>query len=288
MVRFLPWKLVSRSLAILLLAAAFFKMNGLGFETVASRGIFSGPEFQIALVEVEIILGIWLLWGKNPVGAWLVSLVLFSAFAAASFYQGWIGEASCGCFGRVSVNPWITFGLDLVVLAALVVGRPPLKTEGRIAISKAIVPMAWLFGGVLAFLALLVGVTYLFFGSTDAALAYFRGERLSIRPRLVDVGEGSAGEYRTETLDLVNRTDQPIRVVGGTSDCSCIVTNDLPITIAPGRTHTISVTIHLPQTEGIFTRKAVLITDHDRTRTIRFLLTGRICNPDDSSLAQGN
>ena len=209
--RFLPWPLVSRILALLLLAAAFLKANGLGFETVASKGIFSGPEFQIALVELEIILGIWLMWGKNPVGSWITSLVVFTGLAGASCFMGWIGQASCSCFGRLTVNPWLTFVIDLAAIGALVVGRPELKPVGeKPGISQAIVPVTCAFGGVVAFLAVLVGFSCWQFGSTEAALAYFRGERLSIRPRLVDVGQGMPGEDRTETVDLVNWTDQPI------------------------------------------------------------------------------
>jgi hypothetical protein len=285
--RILRWKLLSRALAGLLLLAAFLKANGLGFETVASRGIFSGPEFQIALVEVEIVLGIWLLSGKNPAGAWIASLLIFTGFAGASFYLGWIGQASCGCFGRVTVNPWITFALDLIAIGALAVGPPILQIDKR-ALAKAAVPAAFLFVGVVAFLAVLIGSSYILFGSTDAALAYFRGERLSIRPRLVDVGEGVPGEDRTESIDLVNRTDQSIRVVGGTSDCSCIVTKDLPISVPAGETRTISVTIHLPRAAGIFTRKAFLLTEDDHAGKIAFRVTGRIAKPDADSLAQGN
>ena len=157
------------------------------------------------------------------------------------------------------------------------------------SLTRSALPAACIFGGVLAFLGLLVGFSYALFGSTDAALAYFRGERLSIRPRLVDVGEGMPGENRTETVDLVNRTDQPIRIVGGTSDCSCIVTKDLPLFVPAGGTRTISVTIHLPRTAGMFTRRALLLTDDDRARKIGFRLTGRIAPiGDNSNLAQGN
>jgi len=81
---------------------------------------------------------------------------------------------------------------------------------------------------------------------------------------------------------------QTIRVVGGTSDCSCIVTHDLPITVPAGETRTISVTIHLPNAAGMFSRKAVLLTDDDQARAIALRLTGRISSPDDNSWAQGN
>jgi hypothetical protein len=36
-------------------------------------------------------------------------MMCFSLFSAMTFYKGITGVASCGCFGSVHVNPWITF-----------------------------------------------------------------------------------------------------------------------------------------------------------------------------------
>ena len=61
-----------------------------------------------------------------------------------------------------------------------------------------------------------------------------RTERLSVHPPLIDMGHGAPGETREATVELTNRTDQPIRLIGGTADCSCTVIGDLPVTIPPG------------------------------------------------------
>jgi hypothetical protein len=68
--RALSYALVSRILGVLLVAAAL-KVQGLGFDPVRRLGMFSAPEFQIAVVEFEIFLALWLLWGKYPFGSWL-------------------------------------------------------------------------------------------------------------------------------------------------------------------------------------------------------------------------
>jgi hypothetical protein len=45
-----------------------------------------------------------------------------------TFYKGITGAASCGCFGSVHVNPWITlFAIDLPAVIALAVSRPGLS-----------------------------------------------------------------------------------------------------------------------------------------------------------------
>src|SRR5881628_1491027 len=92
---------VSKSLGCLLLAAAGLKIYGLGVTPVGPIGIFSAPAFQVGLIEFEILLGLWLISGLNPVGAWITAILGFTGFAAVSFYLGWIGQASCGCFGQL-------------------------------------------------------------------------------------------------------------------------------------------------------------------------------------------
>jgi hypothetical protein len=52
----------------------------------------------------------------------------------------------------------------------------------------------------------------------SAAIAYFRGDRVSVDPPIVDVGAGSAGDLREAMVTLTNWTDEPIQVFGGTSD----------------------------------------------------------------------
>ena len=128
MLRCLSYSFVSRSLGILLLAAAGLKLNGLAIDPVGRMGLFTLPAFQIAVVEFEIFLAVWLLWGRLPLGSWATALGVFTVFAGVSAYQGWIGRASCGCFGQLSVSPWYAFGIDVAVLLALMLGRPDLQS----------------------------------------------------------------------------------------------------------------------------------------------------------------
>src|SRR5262245_11117104 len=91
----LQW-VTSRVLGLLLLVAAGLKAYGVAVEPVGSAGLFSAPGFQIAVVQFEIVLGVWLLWGIKPVGAWAAAVATFACFAGVSFYLGWEGQTSCG------------------------------------------------------------------------------------------------------------------------------------------------------------------------------------------------
>jgi hypothetical protein len=93
---------------------------------------------------------------------------------------------------------------------------------------------------------------------------------------LVDMGEGVPGETRSASVELTNRTDEPIRLIGGTSDCSCTVLADLPVTIPPGESRSITVAMRLPNATGAYNRKAGLRLDDIGFREVRFRLVGRI------------
>jgi len=64
------------------------------------------------LVEYEYILAVWLLSGFRPSWCRRVSLATFAGFGCYALYQAMSGAASCGCFGHVRVNPWLTLTLD--------------------------------------------------------------------------------------------------------------------------------------------------------------------------------
>src|SRR5438445_306905 len=98
-------RLLPRGVGLLLLAAAALKLHGLGVAPVSAMGMFSAAWFQVGLIVAEVLLGLWLLSGIAPLGSWAVALVIFAGFAGFSFYQGMVGQSSCGCLGRLSMSP---------------------------------------------------------------------------------------------------------------------------------------------------------------------------------------
>jgi|GEM_PF-495257 len=111
-------------LAVLLLTAAALKGHQLATEPVANTSLLTSRWFLATVVEFELALGLWLLAGLYPQCTWRIALACFSAFASAALYKAISGEASCGCFGKVPVNPWYTFVLDAVAVFALLGSRP--------------------------------------------------------------------------------------------------------------------------------------------------------------------
>ena len=55
-------------------------------------------------------------------------MLCFAAFSTITLYKALTGAASCGCFGKIHVNPWITlFSIDLPAVIALMVFHPQLS-----------------------------------------------------------------------------------------------------------------------------------------------------------------
>jgi hypothetical protein len=272
-------RLFLRCLGLLLLAAATLKLHGLAIEPIRPTGWFSQPGVQFTLVLLESLLGLWFLAGVQVRQAWLVAVGLFTLFGLVSCRQGWVGETSCGCFGRLSVSPWHAFGLDVLILAALLIARPDLRSllaMPRQRLARGLRSAVWVVAGLALIGGVLVGLAYVSFGSVPAAIAYFRGERISVEPYVVDVGEGSAGELREVFVTLTNWTNKPVQLFGGTADCSCTVLQDLPMTIPAKESRSFTVQVRLMGTSGAFTRKAAFLVNDEGFKKIDFRLTGTI------------
>ncbi len=62
MMRLLAFPQIARALGVLLLVTAALKVHGLAADPIAGQGIFAAAELQLAVVEVEVLLALWL-WG---------------------------------------------------------------------------------------------------------------------------------------------------------------------------------------------------------------------------------
>lgn len=105
---------VGRFLVSALLAvAAGLKLRG------GSTPIVEFSMFNAAIVVFEVGLSIWLVVGAWWKSACYAAILTFAWLAGISVAKALTGKSSCGCFGEVEVSPWITLGLDLLVIAVL-------------------------------------------------------------------------------------------------------------------------------------------------------------------------
>lgn len=155
--RFAGYDFVRFSISAILLTAAALKGHQLATSPVIAEGFFDARWLLIATVEFELFFGLWLVSGLLPRLTWAAAFGCFSVFACISLYKALSGEASCGCFGRVEVNPWYTFTLDVACVLALLRWRPSdaiLTSSRALPLRGTVVILWWLAAGVPAAVAM--------------------------------------------------------------------------------------------------------------------------------------
>ena len=207
---------------------------------------------------------------------WFLSVGTFAVFASISGYLGWQGVADCGCFGVIKASPWHAFTVDVTALVLLAITRPAFTWNPESIRSTAIRGTALVGGSASVLVILAVGGT-LAFGSLPNALAKIRGESLGA-PQYLDFGTTPPGHLLEQAITITNYTNDPVRLIGGTSDCSCITTSTMPITISPGESQSVTIKLKVVVTTGSgqLTRTAEIWTDCDRQRTLRLRLGCRV------------
>jgi hypothetical protein len=274
------WRILATALGLFLLTTAGLKLSGLHVSGLPPVGWFSTPSVQVTTIAWESVLALWLLSGHSPVGSWVAAIGTFGLLAPISGYLGWIGQASCACFGVVQASPWTAFALDMGALILLCVAHPDfkqVKAGPHELVRRRVVAIARFAIGVSMAFAALGGVAVWIYGSPAAALARLRDEALTADPRYLDFGTGRAGMALDASVEVHNWTDRPVRVIGGTSDCTCVTTIGLPTTIAAGESRILPLRLGLRDaTPGVFTRQVELWTDCKRQRVIHLLIGCRI------------
>ncbi|MHC5164754.1 MAG: hypothetical protein ACYSOI_05285 [Planctomycetota bacterium] len=83
-------------------------------------GFWESYEFLLFQIPLEFALGVWLVKA-----AWIAGTLGFLFFIGVTATKWITGAADCGCWGTISVEPWITlFCIDVPVFLAMVIFRP--------------------------------------------------------------------------------------------------------------------------------------------------------------------
>ncbi|HOT72256.1 MAG TPA: hypothetical protein PLX18_00530 [Anaerohalosphaeraceae bacterium] len=89
------------------------------------HGIWESYEFFLFQIPLEFALGVWILSGVFRKASWLAAAAAFFAFSIITLIKGMLGVQSCGCFGRIHVDPWYTlFFIDIPIFLLLLIFPP--------------------------------------------------------------------------------------------------------------------------------------------------------------------
>ncbi|MGE4285008.1 MAG: MauE/DoxX family redox-associated membrane protein [Phycisphaerae bacterium] len=107
--------------AAVLLFSAAMKFQLLMTEPIMPVTILESRLATIAITVLITGLAVWLCCGMFRKIAWTLAIAAFGVFTADALYKAISGASSCGCFGKVAVNPWITVcAINLPILIMLI------------------------------------------------------------------------------------------------------------------------------------------------------------------------
>lgn len=193
----------------------------------------------------------------------MVVITIFGTFIFLNLQAILHGQNDCGCFGSVKVSPWYTFSLNIGMIGLLLWFRPRFR---RLSVTVA------------ALISSLIGVGALVAaGDTGTKLlARWRNESLLLQPAVLDFGEGVAGQHSHKQIVVANLTDHPIRLIGGTSGCSCTATEGLPVEVPANGQVTLDIHLEFKGTEGNFSHQFEYLTSTNRQPKLMGRLVGRV------------
>jgi hypothetical protein len=117
----IPFWLVRSVLGLVLVVAGALKLYELAFE---AQDESTPTTLLMVFAKAEILGGLWIVVGADPIQTRRWALAAFVGLALASLLQALAGKCSCGCFGTLSVNPWLVLVFDLTGVGSLLGSRP--------------------------------------------------------------------------------------------------------------------------------------------------------------------
>jgi hypothetical protein len=233
---------------------------------------------DVLAVLFELALGVGLTVARRAhAGLWLVTVAAFVGFLGYNLHGLLVGQTSCGCFGAVTVRPGQALALDAAVLVLLSVWAA-VDPGARLGASTVRQAGSFL-AGYAAAAALWLLPAHLLFGSVEAAAAAVRGDAVFVEPAVLDFGAQPAGTAAEATLTVRATRRQPVRLVGGTSNCSCTLLPDLPAAVPAGGSCRLRVRLTVPRGTGAYQVRAVLWTDSETNDVLPVAIRGRSVGP---------
>jgi hypothetical protein len=147
---------------------------------------------------------------------------------------------------------------------------PPLRHYAR--------AFALILSLALTLLAIVVGLAYLRFGSLSLARAYLRGERFFVEPRHIELGDGQPGKQREIEICIANYDGIPIRLIGSSASCACMVSETLPLTIPAGSQCTYRLVFTFPPKGSEFRHELLTYTDNRTVNCFVVEIHGCVCD----------
>lgn len=256
-------------LGLLLLVAALLKGLDLATDPFLGKAFIRQQLLELALIQIETLVGVGLLLGIINRVAWSVSVLFFAAGGVYSAYKLLEKADSCGCFGFVEVHPGITLSIDLVAVIVLLIAPVIDRYLGCKVKSTALRP------------ALINALICLMFtnGVLLASAATVQGRQPLQGNRSVhNFGQMMQGERGLAEFQIMNHARYPIKVLGVRKSCSCTIVEFENRTIEPRESVLLSVEMDSTGRRGDFGSTVKLLYKVGEQQKLHNLKLGLLAN----------
>ncbi len=152
----------------------------------------------------------------------------------------------------------------------------PAAVENRLGM-RLVVEIA--IGTLLLFL-LIFGCAAYYAGSVGRAWPYLMGQRLFVSTRRLDLGSVLSGTELKESVRLINRSSEPLRILGARKSCSCITLDSFPLQVPAGGYHDLQLKLRVPELQpgvpSALSQSVELYVEDQRLTQYKIVLSGSV------------
>jgi hypothetical protein len=206
---------------------------------------------SLAIVQLEIFLGLWLIFGIWTAWACRVALASFVAFGGYSLWKALSGAETCGCFGAaVNTSPWLSFAIDAAVVMLLVTQWPaltsaPLITFRASGTSESYGMAGSRSSGMVSFLAVAVCFSGGYWFRAVRQLYETPNAGLVVSRDALDFGEQWVQNALLWKIAIHNPTARDIEVTNLRASCTCASLAPRQFVVPAGATVDVEATLDL-------------------------------------------
>lgn len=256
-------RLVLVLVGLLLVVAAGLKMLAMAGDVRMQSHL--GNLIILAFLEAEAFLGLWLLIGVRHSLSWHLAIAFFLGAICVDVTSLIHGKTDCGCFGDVSMSPWVPLVISVFFLSALLVFRPPINVRYNAGTGVRGIVRHWPVAACIVFP--LLGLTSAFIMGS-----YF--EVIVAQPATIDLGHVDRDEVREVAISLRNLGSRETTVMGARTSCTCRVIRGLPAKIVPGGQ--LEIVLRIKPAGGKFSGRVLFYTDQPTSAPPSFAYRGEV------------
>ncbi len=113
-------------------------------------------------------------------------------------------------------------------------------------------------------------------GSISDVLPYLQGQRLLVHPLKLELGDQPLDTVIDKSVTVVNATGSDVTFLGAQKSCTCVALDDFPLTVPPGETCQLKLSLAMPRKPGSFEQSVKYFTDYDNPSVFSVTVTATV------------